>query len=523
MTLLITPTIQTLINDKNLSHYSFIDNGEDSRLYEKSSSNLFVTFDGCAFEGFSFKETHFLNFHFKEVYFKNCDFTNVSFAKNISFENIYLDELSAESFVKGLDDSYNKYDLKVTGIATLHIVGNLKLKTLSPKFTALLNEASYMEMPSTEEEAPMTPQKQQEVQSLGATLTSGLITMINPLSKIKTVGSATLNIASGIATTILHPIETAKTMGNAGIEVVSGLAHPLETATKIKKKEESFASHYSSYNSKENNQTDEKQCEEIKPELEKIKAQLNAEIERLKKDLSLISSSASKEYQELEKKILEQEKALKLIQPCIAELNAKHLKTKEIHHEQEELLTGPLKHYYQTLLTGLCTVLNSIALLNNDYANLIQSAAGKANRLSNKTSKNMANSEEKRLKRLERKLRNAMDLLLEPSELLIPISENIPDVPGIVPSVVQKLVYLSDQAKLKNTQNVFRGLTPKKLEKLSDEMARTFSFCYEQQILLLSEKGAKRFAENAVQCIASALLNGLIPEDEDMPLNPFAS
>lgn len=157
--------------------------------------------------------------------------------------------------------------------------------------------------------------------------------------------------------------------------------------------------------------------------------------------------------------------------------------------------------------------------------------ATKISNLSEKTSSITNNKEqEEKLKSVWNRLCNAADHIAETADTLKPALNlislvdpnlfpkwmSLPQFQNILETGVDFLTGASDQNKFASTKELFNGLTTKKLEKIADAIARKISLSYEEQILLLSNEGAKEFAEYACNCIFGALLNGLLTEQDEI-------
>ena len=489
---LVTTRVQSIINSRNLDNFFFISNST-SILDCPLEKTIFTNFNGCALEVFSFKNTFFVNTHFKDVYFYDCDFSKAAFIGKIFFENVYMDGKTAQTFLNRLFESLfvGEYGLKIAGLDQINLYNHQEdelnlIKKIASQIKFDLKTASPH---PTKIEHPSIPENIEQIKEEARSWHTHLGT------SLYNIGSSSYNLVS------------------TGI----GMAvDPFGSAKKIQETIQNTYTYYSNWDSKEPQKSDISKLSDLKPEIQNLKTQLEEGLAQFKVNLGEITNSFSKEFREQEEKIKGHEEILEKINHSLEQINGIKDAKEAILSEQRRLLenTHPqIRAYYQTLLTSLCTLLNSLALLNNDHLNLIKSAQGSATKLSRKAEKRSSNQDI--IKSIINGLKNFSESILEPADLIAPILQPLTELPEFFPGAVSKLVQISDSHKIAKTKELYRGLTPKKLEKIADAIARKISISYQQQICLLSIDGAIRFAENAAQCIAAALLNDLIFDKTD--------
>lgn len=229
---------------------------------------------------------------------------------------------------------------------------------------------------------------------------------------------------------------------------------------------------------------------------------------------------------ELEEKIFIQQKSIEAIQKGLRTIKSQRLLKEKISAEQLHLLNHKnkqVKLYYQTLLSNVCGFFQLIGLANNPQS-IIKLQRGKCTELANNVEKlkSLAEGKADNLATLWNVICSTGDHFIEYAEMSKPIFNKIPGG-SILATGIEKILESSETKKIKRTNQLFRGMTSKKLEKIGDEIARKITFSYEEQILLLSEDSAITFAECASQCIAGALMNGQLTEQENLVTQAWLS
>ena len=490
---LFTNSIQTHINNRILDGYIFINEKEKNDEIESSNNqkNIFTKFDGCAFAAFYFRKSCFINFIFQKTYLKECDFSEATFSGEITFDHLYIDSVTACTFLIALSESLHSCRLKVAkdslGIVLVPdktVVSKIKIpKLLEPYisntdvnwFDGFQEEDSHYLHPfncnSMDTASSEIVQLKQEEKS-----SSYLNSFIGGLYNVgKVVGNAAGSTINGVVGVTLDVVEAYYN------------ADPTEFATDILTK-----------------------TNEEKTELERLKNEIQNEMSHLRCELENARLNGAISDGRLEKKIQKQQEAINEIQGCFKRIKIERDLKEKIISEQLFLLNHREKQitlYYQTLLTGLCTTLQSIGLLNNS-SSLIQAKKGQATKISNKGQKHGALIE--MAQHDSKKFQTLCDSIVEAGDFLTPVISLIPMAGGPLQGIMGKIVEVNDQMKLEESSNAYRGLTSTKLDKIGDEIARKLSFVYKNQIMLLSEDGAIKFAKAGVQRIQAALLNGKI-------------
>ena len=293
-------------------------------------------------------------------------------------------------------------------------------------------------------------------------------------------------------------------------------------------------------NVQQENSNENAHCEELKANFKVILQALYNKIDKCRKALDKCNKSTdSIRIKKLEEAISKQQESISIIQETFENINGQNKLKETIKTEQNYLLEhkdAQIKIYYQTLLSNLCSFFHSIALVNNDLS-ILSIDQGKGTQIANNVQKNKSipGKEEQitQLNALGNRLCSVGDHLIEVANLAKPAINLIAGlVSGITSPIkpefaaaaetigkmatigIDTIVGMNDHHKINRTSTVFRGLTPKKLEKIADEIARKIAFSYEEQIMLLSEEGAILFAEYAHKCIAGALLNDLFTQPD---------
>lgn len=267
---------------------------------------------------------------------------------------------------------------------------------------------------------------------------------------------------------------------------------------------------------------------------QKDKRKIEAEILKLQSDLNSALNEISKESEtigQLKAKLAEQQDNLQSVLSLIGQCRDQRIEKEKIAAEQMHL-TNPkncqVKNYYETLLSNLCASFQSIALVNTP-SSILQKESEKITQISNignRSNKIIKDSHTSLFSSIWNHLCNAGNHIVEITSLLKPLTQLIPqEIPivGAIPSAINAIANINSRSKIKNTEDAFKGLTPKKLERIADEIARKITFTYEEQISLLSEDSAQKLALNASECITAALFNGQIKDGENLVIYAWLS
>ena len=478
VSLFMTPFLQTKINGKNLDDCFF---SSDEIHQEKA---MVTSFEDDAFEDFSFKDACFVDFDFVNCYFQNCDFSSAVFSKSITFENVYMDQTTANSFAKAISESSksSNSELVIKGQDTLFLISNNARN--ENIFLELHRNSIVVEEADSDTENHSLEESEEDIEVV---VEEALPEMVNEEKK-----------------------DNAEDGG--------GLLHGFYQGYQNISAAVSGAYEYLNPSSGEANQKAQAVNEEIKREqknsiqiekdLNKLKRNLECKLIQAKNELNSYYKTAREEdkkaIETLKNNISDQMNQIQAIGEILDKIISQKSEKQHIASEQSRLLNHKhpqMKIYYQTLVSGICAVLYSFYLTNNDQLRVLGLKRGKVLELSNVIRRDNG---------IFNRLKDRAERIVELTDVLSCI------VPSLLSGPLDQLLKKLDQNHLQKTQETFRGLTPSKLEQLADIIARKISFSYEEQILKLSKKSAIYFAEDAIQIIAATLLSGQIPDDQDL-------
>lgn len=495
--------IATQIKSKNLNGFIFT---ELSEAKNDAKNTVYTSFDECAFENFSFG-SHFNSFSFNNAYFKKCDFSNAKFSGLISIaKDTYMDEETALSFQNALliSVSNSKNHLEIEGLENITIVNPSNLAPIT------VMEGLKTKQKTTSPNIDVSEKKEEKNQKDELPETDSENYVYGTLKGFAGFGYTAAGLAgSGVKSLFGYGNQSDPEDGNGTSD-----QPPLPTRT-VEDMAKETNSDYKSYIG-------------LETKLQKHKREIENEIFRLRSDLSSINKTTNKEeLDRLNQQITKQQDAISDVQKILDSTQEKRIKNEKIEAEQQLLLNHPkrrVKEYYQTLLTNLCSTFQAIALLNTK-SSAIQFDHGKPTVLANCVDCTVPLIKEAKKGTLEAIgdwFSKKADHLIGFSSYIEPILSIIPNGGGAISGCVNFIVDKSDKNKINQTKKTLKGLTPSKLEKIADEMARKFTFAYEEQIgLLESTSDAKEFAEIACETITGALFTGQIHDKEDFTTLAF--
>lgn len=473
-----TPPLQTKIHGKSLDDCFF---SSDEINQQKA---IITSFEDDAFEDFSFKDACFVDFDFINCYFQNCDFSNAVFSKSITFENVYMDQATANSFAKAISESSKSLncELVIKGQDNLFVISSdatnenisLELHGNSILVEEADSEDEYQSMEETDEviEVVVEEASQESVNE-------------EKKDNVETEGGLLNSFYSGFQD-ISSALSGAYEYLNPGNEEATQKAQTINE--EIKK--------------------EQKNSIQIEKDLNKLKRNLDRKLIQMKNELNGFYKTAREEDKEtieiLKYNISDHMNQIQTIGDIVENIISQKSEKRRILSEQSHLLnhkSPQVRVYYQTLVSGICAVLYSFYLSNNDQMKILGLKNGKALEISNII---------KRDNGIFNRIKGRAERIVELIDVLSCI------VPSSLSGPLDQLVKKLDQNHLQKTQEIFRGLTPRKLDELSEIIARKVASSYEEQILKLSKKSAIHFAEDAIQTIAAAFLSGQVPDDQDI-------
>lgn len=491
-----------------------------------TSKHINTNFELCAFEDFSFAKTQFHNFNFKGTYFKHCNFSESIFKGEIYFEDASMDQETFDSIHVALTSSKLSSDnnLTISKKSNISIISDESEAKIINIYELIENKNnSSVENKNVENKNDTAVvESDDEFHSLSSDSSDEEPEITkNDLPKDLPADSYAAKAANAVysaAGMFFAPVEYIKD----GVKYYSG--YSVSNAEDVKA----------------NNSKESEDCSYADMEIQNFKIAMEKELTALKSSMNTLyknGSTDSTQINDLKEKISKQKKKLDEIECILEKTHSQRLEKERIAAEHTYLLktkNSQLKLYYQTLLSNISSFFQTIALVNNEFS-LLSAQRGKATKLSNRVEKDFSitgkKAQEEKLNSLWNKLCNAGDYVVELVDTLKPVlnlvtGDDIPtpfgkgisisSIINIINNGINIVTDANDQNKFANTNEAFNGLTPKKLEKIADEIARKISLSYEEQIRLLSNEGAKGFAQYACSCIFGALLNGLMTDQDEI-------
>lgn len=528
---IVSTTLKDKIVNRNLDGFVFNSLNEE----DPPINTIQTSFENCAFEDFSFG-SEFHNFNFNQVYLRACDFSNAKFSGVINLDKTFMDKETFISFKNALIRSCNNSENKptVNGLRGISLMGTNEKVIIDNQLEIALALKSFQKpIHHGGVEATVDPEALPQDQS------QGYINQSYGAAK-GAVGVA-YNAAGYVASSLTslfwgnEQICSEESAEEKDIEDINQTNAPRRTADDI-------------HNDTLNDQTNYFNNESI---AENYKRKIEAEILKLRKDLNSIqgTSSDSKTIDQLKTVLSDQQQQLKDLNYLLDVNRRGRIAKEKIATEQRLLLKNEtIKAYYQTLLSNLCATLQSIILLNISTS-LLKREESKVTSISNKgdRSRQIIDAKQSRLRSLGNLISSAGSHAVEALNLLkpliaivskpldvlptsakaaivtalgggvgLPVEAGIEAALGAASGIIKQIIKTHDQSKIDNTVDPLRGLTPKKLEIIADEIARKISFSYEEQILVLTKESAIKFAVSACECITAALFNGQIKNQEDL-------
>jgi len=234
----------------------------------------------------------------------------------------------------------------------------------------------------------------------------------------------------------------------------------------------------------------------------------------IKDDIELLQEDETENRDE----IAALRRQMEQLEASIVPMQSRFAEKQHIRKERQMLLQAKPKEigiYYQKVFTQLCAMFESIYLLQCDF---IQKNQGAVTSVSAKVGagSSTVGSVKAGIAVTDIAVRLGTAALQALGKGLgaakkIPLIGAVADVAKAAADEAENVF---DYRNLVRANSAFLGLSPKMLEKLADQIARRLTLTYQEQIALLTEKGAMRFAECSALRIVACLFNDLIKDDD---------
>ena len=526
--------VDAFLATKVLGSYRFSSRSSSTSTTSKPASNptkklLEVSFRKLAFSKFSFKCARFKNFDFENTYFEDCDFSGALFSGDIKLENVYVDASTAHTLLEALKISLFRTGCTLKGKLVLI---NRSDKALNKILTVPECLQPYVNIEQAywiqgfrddrdeEDYLPVFPQVNLPSSSSSSSSHEIPPQVVNPQPQTRgymrslwgglwQVADFGKEVSASLLQALLE-VDTSQKVGSITTQDKAELSRSSELETSL---------------------------EQLQQELEKRQRELDQKLVNVNKTLTIqkgINQTLSREQQSAKREIAEQNGQLENIAKYLALIKAERKEKQRIATERQQLLEHPcsqVRIYYKSLLTGLCSVLEAIFILQSSVQ-LIKPNLGIATKISGQQAKLGALTQKFKdnphffsgaREWLLGVARIVKDSTVEIAGCLKPLAGLLPAGGGVVQSGVTALQEFTDQEKIDKAGKAYKGLTVKTIEKIADAIARKIARAYEEQILLLSEKGAEDFAECAVVRLLGALLNGHVKNSEDFATSAWTA
>ncbi len=473
---LLDSPIATLIHAKNLTKMQFV--GKENYLY---------AIEHCVLNKFCFCLAKFNCCSFSHSQFIDCDFTEALFDKAVHFKNTLVDAATAKTLFPLLKQSL-RGGVSITGKLVLY--GNFSEINLEGINLALLD--------------------------------TNFATGILPQSFAKDKGKSRLKKKDSVEDN--HSQEEAEESTSFVGGLCAYLAGYLPSVVEgVYNGFESMVETIEGYlpDAEEIIESEEDENGQLIELKELFNAELDAIKSRMKELEHKVGEEVSKELSLLKDK---QTKLGNALEP----LHNYWIEKEKARDERKKISEIPILHaYYKALLTDLSGVLHSLLVVRSHLLKVEEGAAtnyaakssmptfvlGTTSRATG-VAKTVVDFAPSAIKCLESFLSTSNRLL----NFLQPLTQAIPYVniaTGAADVATKFVVNTTDNWKFLNSHEAMLELTPKGLDKIAEQLSRRLAATYHEQVLLLTEKGARRFAECGAIRILVLLLNGHIKGQQD--------
>lgn len=257
-----------------------------------------------------------------------------------------------------------------------------------------------------------------------------------------------------------------------------------------------------------------------------FKLELTALQEKLQGLENQHNEETKKQIEELEQKQSKLEEALKPLQDY-------WIQKQNEAEERARIAEDPsLNMYYKALLTDISGVFQTLLVLRSK---LIAPDSGAATHTAARAShsahvvetvhqtaeyaENVAVPALEFIEPLTSFLSSTTSTASSVLHCLRPVTDALPVIniaTGGASLVAKCFVGIFDNLKIRDARDALIELTPRGIEKFTDQLSRKMTFSYREQISLLTEGGAKRFAECGALRLLVLLLNGYQVEKDNL-------